>query len=272
MKLGISLGLNFTDVATISEFLQFAHKKELSVVELIAEPPFCHISSLSPDARKNIKQEALNLGLELSIHATFSDVNIAAFNENIRLFSLKIMKDCIDFSQEIGSEIVTIHPGELSAAGHTYPKEVISNNYSSFKELATYVEYKEIKIGYENMPIFPWTQFEECYAPEPISLLVDKINSKSLGITWDIGHSNTTEFSQMDFLDLFKSKLVHIHIHDNAGPAKGWTDTHQEIGKGNIQWKALLSKIKKANFKGSYILELSNKSKINNSLEYISQL
>jgi sugar phosphate isomerase/epimerase len=272
LKLGISLGLNFTDVATISEFLQFAHKKELSTVELVAEPPFCHVSSLSPDVRKNIKQEALDLGLELSIHATFSDVNIAAFNENIRLFSLKIMKDCIDFSQEIGSEFITIHPGDFSAAGHTFPKEVISNNYSSFKELATYAEDKEIIIGYENMPIFPWTQFEECYAPEPISLLVKKINSKSLGITWDIGHSNTTEFSQIDFLDFFKSKLVHIHIHDNAGPEKGWKDTHLGIGKGSIHWKSLLNEIKKTNFDGSYILELNNKSKINSSLEYLSQL
>ena len=54
--------MNFTGVKTISEFLQFAYKKELSIVELIAEPPFCHISSLSPKTRKGIKQEALDLG------------------------------------------------------------------------------------------------------------------------------------------------------------------------------------------------------------------
>ena len=182
------------------------------------------------------------------------------------------MKESIDFSQDIGSEIITIHPGEFSAAGHTFPKEVISNNYTSFKKLTNYAEDKDIIIGYENMPIFPWTQFEECYAPEHISLLVKKINSKSLGITWDIGHSNTTEFSQIDFLDFFKSKLVHIHIHDNAGPEKGWKDTHLEIGKGIIHWKLLLNEIKKTNFDGSYILELNNKSKIINSLEYLSQL
>jgi len=272
LKLGISLGLNFTDVTTVSEFLQFAYKKELSVVELVAEPPFCHVSSLSPEARNAIKQEALDLGLDLTLHATFSDVNIAAFNENIRLFSLKIMKECIDFSQDIGSEIVTIHPGELSAAGHTYPKEVKQNNYTSFKELATYAEDKEIKIGYENMPIFPWTQYEECFEPEPLSQIVNKINSKSLGITWDIGHSNTTKFSQLDFLDHFRSKLVHIHIHDNAGHVEGWKDTHLEIGKGNIQWKSLLSEIRKTNFDGFFILELNSKSTINNSLKYLSQL
>jgi len=272
LKLGISLVMNFSGVKTISDFLQFAYEKELSIVELVAEPPFCHVSSLSPKARNGIKQEALDLGLELTIHATFSDVNIAAFNENIRLFSLKIMKECIDFSQEIGSEIVTIHPGELSAAGHTFPKEVINNNYSSFKELAIYAEDKEIVIGYENMPIFTWTQFEECYAPEPISQLINQINSKSLGITWDIGHSNTTEFSQIEFLNSFKSKLVNIHIHDNEGPREGWTDAHLEMGKGSIQWKSLLDEIKKTNFDGSYILELNNKSKINSSLEYLSQL
>ncbi len=272
MKLGISLGLNFVDASNLSEFLQFAHKKELTVVELVAEPPFCHISSLSTDARKNIKQEALDLGLELSLHATFSDVNIAAFNENIRLFSLKIMKDCIDFSQEIDSRIVTIHPGELSAGGHTFPHIVIKNNFASFKELAIYAEDKDVVVGYENMPIFTWTQFEECYAPEPIGKIVKEINSESLGITWDIGHSNTTKFSSEDFLENFKSKLVNIHIHDNAGPIAGWKDTHLAIGKGSVQWKSLLEEIKKTNYSGSYILELHSKSQINESLEYLSTL
>jgi len=272
LKLGISLVMNFSGVKTISEFMQFAYKKELSTIELVAEPPFCHISTLSQEARKRIKQEALDLGLDLTLHATFSDVNIAAYNNEVRFFSLKIMKECIDFSLEIGSEIVTIHPGEFGAAGHTFPEEISRNNSSSFKELATYAEDKEIIIGYENMPIFTWTQLEECYAPKPLSLLVNKINSKSLGITWDIGHSNTTEFSQIEFLNSFKSKLVNIHIHDNEGPREGWTDTHLEIGKGSIQWKSLLDEIKKTNFDGYYILELNNKSKIINSLEYLSQL
>ncbi|MBK5113638.1 MAG: sugar phosphate isomerase/epimerase [Candidatus Heimdallarchaeota archaeon] len=272
MKLGISLGLNFTGVASISEFLKFAHKKELSTVELVAEPPYCHISSFSIEEKKAIKNEAIDLGLELTLHATFSDVNIAAFNKTIRLFSLKIMKECIDFSQEIGSRVITIHPGELSAGGHTFPQVVIKNNFAAFEEIAEYVENKDVIVGYENMPIFTWTQFEECYAPELISQIVKEINSESLGITWDIGHSNTTKYSQLDFLDCFKSKLVHIHIHDNAGHIEGWKDTHLEIGKGTILWKSLLAEIKKTNYNGSYILEQNSKSSINNSLEYLSQL
>ncbi len=272
MKLGISFGLNFKGIKTINDFLQFAHKKELSAVELVAEPPYCIIETIFSEEREKIKLLALDLGLELSVHATFSDINIAAFNDNIRLFSLDIMKDCIDFSHDLGSKIVTIHPGELSAGGHTFPEIVVENSFNSFKELAHYTEEKDVTIGYENMPIFPWTQYKECFAPEPISQVINEINSKSLGITWDIGHSNTTKFPQSDFLKYFRSKLIHIHIHDNNGHISGWKDTHTPIGKGTIQWKTLLSEIKKSHYNGLYIMELDSENQINESLEFLSQL
>ena len=44
------------------------------------------VSNPTIDERKAIKNEAKDLGLELTLHATFSDVNIAAYNETIRLF------------------------------------------------------------------------------------------------------------------------------------------------------------------------------------------
>jgi len=272
LKFGISFGLNFKGIKTINDFLHFAHKKELSNVELVAEPPYCIIDNISARERKKIKQLAIDLGLELSVHATFSDINIAAYNEKIRLFSLDIVKDCIDFSYDTNSKIVTVHPGELSAGGHSFPEDVVRNNFNSFKELALYADEREVIIGYENMPIFPWTQYKECFEPEALSKVVNEINLRSLGITWDIGHSNTTEFPQTDFLEYFKSKLIHIHIHDNVGYVKGWKDTHLAVGKGNIQWKSLLSTIKEINFQGAYILELDTKSKIDNSIEFLSQI
>jgi sugar phosphate isomerase/epimerase len=272
LLLGISYGLNFKGIKTINEFLHFAHKKEVSAVELVAEPPYCIIDLISSVERKRIRKLASDLGLELSVHATFSDVNIAAYNDKIRLFSLSIMKDCIDFSQDIGSKIVTIHPGELNAGGHTFPEDVVNNSFNSFKELALYADEKDVIIGYENMPIFPWTQYKECFAPEPLSQVVNEINSKSLGITWDIGHSNTTEYPQTDFLKHFKSKLVHIHIHDNAGHISGWKDTHTVIGKGTIQWKSLLSEIKKINYEGIYVMELQDEAQIDESIEFLSQI
>lgn len=272
MKFGVSYGLNFEGIDTINDFLQYSHEKEMSTVELVAEPPFCSVNSISVDERKKIKQKAKDFGLELSVHATFSDVNIAAFNDKIRLYSLEIVKESIDFSYDIDSKIVTVHPGELSAGGHAFPDVVVKNSYNSFVELAHYAEEKNVVIGYENMPIFPWTQYEDCYAPEPLSNVVNTINSKALGITWDIGHSNTTKFPQTDFLKHFKSKLVHIHIHDNNGNVTGWKDTHMSIGEGTIQWKTLLSELKKTNYNGSYIMELNTKSKIDKSIEYLSNI
>ncbi len=272
MKLGISFTMGFKGINTISDFLAFAYKKELAGVELVAEPPFCFIDNMNDKDVQDIKKQAANFGLELSLHATFSDVNISAYNPNVRNYFLNLMKQNIDFSQKIGSEIVTIHPGELSAAGASFPDDVKRLNFESFQFLAKYAEKKFVKIGYENMPIMTWSQMEESYTPILIQSIVDKINSKSLGITWDVGHSKTTEFSMEGFANSFKGNLVHVHIHDNTGPGKGWVDKHLEIGKGTIDWSNLLGLIKKLDYRGVLIMELDNCSKIENSLEYLKNL
>jgi len=264
--------MNFSNISTISDFLQYATDKQFKVVELVAEPPFCFLGNFDSLQRSAIKKEAADLGLELTVHATFSDINIAAFNPHIREASQNIVLKSIDFASDIDASIVTIHPGELSAGGAYYPEIVIENNRIALNNFAEYAKTKNIRIGYENFPLLPWNQFEDGYSPYKIKDLIQMINNENLGITWDIGHSNTTNFKMNEFFDCFKEHLFHLHFHDNNGPTNGWTDTHSEVGSGTIDWQELLTFLKSINYQDSIIFELDSKEKIENSFNYIQSL
>ncbi|MHA1306700.1 MAG: sugar phosphate isomerase/epimerase family protein [Candidatus Heimdallarchaeota archaeon] len=272
MKIGASFLLNFQEKGTILEFLEQVSNRKLSVVEIVAEPPYCFLDDIDLTEREKIRDFAIEHNLELTVHGSFSDLNIGAYNDNVRNFTLSEIKKSIQFASDIGAKIVTIHPAEFGAIGHTYPEVIKKNNIESVKILTLFAAELDVQIGFENMPIFTWNQLTESYDPKEIRAVIESINLSNLGITWDVGHSNTTKMSMNEFYNQFKDHLIHIHLHDNAGPNDGWSDTHLEIGKGTIDWQKFFDFLIKMNYQGSLVFELNSWEKIDNSLVYLKNI
>ena len=270
LKIGASFVLGFLGLSKVEDFIQFAYRKELVVVELVAEPPLCFVDDFSKQNRKLISKLASDLQIELTLHATFSDTNIAALNLNVREANNLIVKKSIQFAFDIEARIVTVHPGTPGAGGISHPESVKRNNRDSIIELTQFASKKQIKLGYENFPIMPWNLFEESYSPDHIRRFIEEINLPNLGITWDLGHSNTTDFSLINFYKNFKNHLIHLHFHDNDGPIDGWADKHAPVGSGNINWGELIKLLKQINYSKTCILELNTVEKIEQSLDYLS--
>ncbi|MFW9922354.1 MAG: sugar phosphate isomerase/epimerase family protein [Candidatus Thorarchaeota archaeon] len=270
MKIGASLLLNFQGNESILDFFRIANKKELDVIEIVAEPPFCYIDDLRQDDRKKIKKLAKDQNQIITIHATFSDINIASINDNVRNFAVNEIKKCLDLALELEAKIVTFHPGDFGAVGVSYPLQASEMNFSSVSQLEKYARSLDIKIGYENMPQLMKNQLIDSFDIIKIKEIVQQFNSCFLGITWDVGHSHTKEFSLKESFSAFKEKLLHIHIHDNDGPMNSWSDTHLELGKGTIDWKEFFKLTK--NIDVTSVFELNSWEKIDNSLEYINSL
>jgi len=272
LKIGASFLLNFKEIISIYEFLVQAVKRELRVVEIVTEPPFCYLDDIDSAEREKIRAYSVEHNLELTVHASFSDLNIGAYNDNVRNFTLNEIRKSILFAKDIGAKIVTIHPAEFGAIGHTYPDTVKKNNLESIKVLALFAADYNIKIGLENMPIFTWNQLTESYAPKEIRAILKSLKLPNLGITWDIGHSNTTKIPMSEFFANFKDHLIHIHLHDNAGPIEGWKDTHLEVGKGTTNWQEMFSYLTQMKYDGTLVFELNTWKKIDNSLTYLKKI
>lgn len=216
----------------LEDFRKWAEAVKLSGfegIEIVSEWPH-FLSGENVSLFQSIAEE---FGLKVTVHAPFSDLNIASFNERIRKTSLKILEDTISLASQLGALVVTVHPGHCSPVSRKYRSKYMDIHRKSLRAVAHMSEEYGIPVGVENMPKFP---ILDAQTPERLALLVDGID---IGITFDVGHLNTTTRSFEVFLKTFGDRIVEVHIHDNSGKA----DEHLTPGEGTVPWEGILKKL-----------------------------
>jgi sugar phosphate isomerase/epimerase len=196
--------------------------------------------------------------LKATVHAPFSDLNIASFNERIRNTSLELILETIELAAELGSIVVTMHPGHCSPISVKNRKKYLEIHRESLRTIARWSEEYGIKIGVENMPRFPILDAQNCDRVRGI------IEGVEVGLTFDVGHLNTTTRNFDRFIELFGDRIVHVHLHDNSGER----DEHLHLGDGTVPWKLLLPKLPKV----TWALEVDDIESARRSLEFLRNL
>lgn len=83
------------------------------------------------------------------------------------------------------------------------------------------------------MPNFP---ILDAQTPESLDELIEGIDFR---VTFDVGHLNTTTRDFDSFIETFRERIVHIHLHDNFGKR----NEHLALGEGNIPWERVLQRL-----------------------------
>ena len=189
-----------------------------------------------------------------SLHAPFSDVNIASLNERERKNSLKLIKKSMEFCSKIEGEAVIIHP---------YSTEIFGNDQSylrakskmedSLCTLAIFAEKLGIKLAVENVSnIGGWSFGAEM---SQLTKSVSKINNPHLGLCLDTGHvfiGRADADLSKDVLECGKN-LIALHIQDTDGKK----DRHWLPGQGIIDWTQFMKDLIFIDYKGVLTLEIS---------------
>ncbi len=180
--------------------------------------------------------------LVCQVHAPICDWNIAAMTDRLRDASLEETKETIDAAMELGAKVVTVHPGLTSMAIPGLEERAVERANLAVRELERYVDGRDVMLAIENMPAPP---FFLGRTAEQLSRIVD---GTDLGICFDIGHANT--MGQIDaMIDMFRDRIVNIHIHDNDGDR----DAHMTIGDGSIDFSHVITRM--SNYRGNWIIE-----------------
>ncbi len=195
-------------------------------------------------------------GLKNVIHAPFSDINIASLNERIRRASLDILFEALEVAQLMGSLLVVVHPGHLSPAGMKFPKAYEKIHKRSLEEIDRYSKKLGIRVALENMPAFSILDGRTC---ERIRELID---GTELYVALDVGHLNTVTHNFEEFIELFRDRIIHVHLHDNDGK----NDSHLSLGEGNVPWEDILRMLPR---KATWSFELTNLDSVMKSLRFI---
>jgi predicted RNA-binding Zn-ribbon protein involved in translation (DUF1610 family) len=91
--------------------------------------------------------------------------------------------------------------------------------------------------------------------PQYFNKLFDALPAK-VGFTLDIGHANIFHNAPIEYVYLLKSRLCHLHLHDNTGGnSELYHDSHSPPGSGSVNWLLVAKALKQARFEGTATYE-----------------
>ena len=239
MKVGFTTLAMFMDDNL--EIIKKAKENNFKMIEILGEAPFF---------KKENTMAFKECGLEVSIHGPTVDINIASLNEGIRAESVKQMKECIDYAENINAHAITVHAGKIGRNEPRLRKAALEIACESISELVDYS--KNVIISVENMPI------RQTFLGNKIEELEMFKSECGCRFTIDLGHGNTTG-NNNELLDL--KDITYCHLNDNDGVK----DQHIPLGDGTLNLK-LLKKVKKG------IIELNNFDNILKSKKVIENI
>ena len=220
-----------------------------------------------------IKKIARDEEIEISVHAAFYELNMAAFFKGIREESVRYIIKSIDLCHEIGGEVVTVHPGKFTyeiepgASPETDPLMKIQwdHNIESLKRINTYAESKAITLCLENLG---WNEVAQSF--EDMKKIRNEVGD-TLQFTLDLGHARIkSEGGVEEGFRVLGDNIRHIHLSDNYGKE----DDHLPIGEGDSDFSSFFHLIK--DFPHIVTLEIEapgpDTSPILKSLAYLREL
>jgi sugar phosphate isomerase/epimerase len=207
---------------------------------------------------KKIKDILSSYEIRTSIHAPyFSDApnyphELVVDTANINDTQERLLEESIKIAEELGSQVVVIHPGRINGdKGRSF-----ENMISNLSRIAQFAKERNVMLGLENKEGTDPKNL--CITASELVEAIERIGSPNLRATFDVGHANLTckgdQEKLRQFSRMIKDHVVHVHVHDNTGSLTElyWGDLHGAPGKGSIDFSIL----GELDFNGVYNLEV----------------
>jgi sugar phosphate isomerase/epimerase len=244
MRYGVSSAIELN----VEEYI-FSAVGTFTAIELVSEFPHVHYSMPNVSRLSELKR---SYDLTYTMHAPFCSVNLASINPKLREASLKEILNTITYANELGCELVVVHPGIVSYPRNLQRFEKISkeNELDSFLRICEKAEKEKTLVCVENMPRFS-PAFKETWTGDGLVEIVDELRSRFLQVVLDVGHCNTTDVPIPQMIQKLGARIRHVHIHDNDG----FRETHAVVGQGSVPWRAVIEALRKIGYQGLLIDE-----------------
>ncbi len=194
-----------------------------------------------PDIHKTLREAMETTSMKFQIHAPFSDINLAAFDERTRNYSIGVIMEIMELANDLGIDVVTVHPGKLGPIQWYGKDRVPKLTRESLEILSKGCAEFTTVLALENMPAMKYTICHKA------SELQEMVNGLDIEMCFDVGHANICR-QIPEFLDM-KDKFSNIHLSDNVGDK----DKHMPPGAGNIDFKMIMDGL--VGYKGNFIIE-----------------
>ncbi len=229
--------------------------------------------TLSQEKANNYKEAFAAEGLEIfMLGAYFNPVHS---NKELVHTNIEKFKEHLKYMQDFNGHFVGSETGSYNDDKWTY--NPLNRTEKAFKEvarifgdLANYAKTVNGRIALEGA-------FGHCmFEPKALKRLVDTIDNGSVFYTVDIynylAYSNYQNYKEIfeDCLSLFKGKIVIFHLKDFVVENESLKQC--AIGKGLIDYKYLLTRIKETNPNAYLIFEGSKPEDMQESFNFVKNI
>jgi sugar phosphate isomerase/epimerase len=267
-----------------------------SAVELNVEVP----ASFIPEIAKKLKIVSVHnycpkLDKIPEGKTIYSPYNFASNDKLERNTGVELTKKTIDVASDTGAEVIVFHSGEIemeitgrilakkyneTKGNMEYKKYLeiflndrksksriyLDNLLKSLDEILIYADKKNIKLGIENRF---WAN--EIPSFEDFNLIFQKLNTDSIGLWYDVGHSIIAEKqglikNHLDFLKTFSNRLIGMHLHDVID-----VYDHKAPGLGKVDFSEISKYVKNNTMLVNEIHSSATNEDIKNSTEHLKK-
>jgi sugar phosphate isomerase/epimerase len=222
-----------------------AHQFGFDFVELAIEGPEGNPKIIDKNKSEIIK--ILRKFNQKTIAHTAYWIDLCSDYEYVRQgWILEIMRE-IRTARKIGIDLIKVHANLNGMFYGNKRQTLLDNMIKSLREVIRYAERSNARIMLENVPIS--NGIHNVYE---FKYIIDNVNS--LLVHLDIPHAFTSGGmkSVLDYISIFKDRIVHIHWHDNHG----MKDEHLAIGEGLVDHRKAVKALKDINYDGTITLEV----------------
>ncbi len=177
------------------------------------------------------------------------------FLKNEMLPSINRITDCLP---GLGIELLTIH---FWLDRRFIEPRIIDQKIFLLRQMAAHAAEQGVQLCVENLSEQA-ADFGRAFA-----------GIEALGMTLDIGHGEllSEKNTAYDFLAQYPEKIYHMHVHDNRGGSDQADDLHLLPGQGSIDFKAILSAIRRQGYNRTMTIEVGPEQALQGR-QYIQKL
>ncbi len=224
-------------------------------IEISRLPFYKNKNIIVDEVITKLKSDLEGFKNRITLHAMFSDVNIAGQDPLLKEISQLRFIQSYEVGKAIKADTIVFHTGNKGTM-HNGSQEIFKRNFIAFwKDFIKEFEADNIVAVLEN--VFETT-------PQYCIDLFEGISSPNLKLALDCGHVNlyARETKVTDWVKAYGNNLYHVHLHNNFRK----NDDHSNLINGTLTYKEIFEEIKKYDNNPSFVLEMFTEEDIRKSV------